>query len=59
MKVIELEKDKDKLIAQLQDLNHEITILESLKIENLENREKFAALYNQNLIRETGNCIIK
>ena len=59
MKIIELKQDRDKVIAQLQDLNHEITILESLKIDNLEKREKLACLYNQGIIDETRNCIIK
>ena len=57
MKLIDLEKERDLLTAELVNMKNEIQMFEATKIENLENREKLANLYNEGVIDELGNLV--
>ena len=57
MKLIDLEKERDLLTAELVNMKNEIQMFEAIKIENLENREKLANLYNEGVIDELGNLV--
>ena len=56
-KFCDLEKQRDMLMAEIVDMKNEMAILESMKIEHLEDREKLAALYSEGLIDESGNPV--
>ena len=40
-KLYDLEKERDKLMAEIKGMKDEIMMMESIKIENLENRENY------------------
>ena len=44
-------------MAEIRRMKDEIIMMESIKIENLENREKLASLYSKGIIDETGEYI--
>ena len=56
-KLYDLEKERDILMAEIRGMKDEIMMMESIKIENLENREKLASLYSKGIIDETGEYI--
>ena len=56
-KFCDLENQRDMLMAEIVDMKNEMAILESIKIEHLEDREKLAALYSEGLIDESGNPV--
>ena len=56
-KLHELEKERDILMSEIMDMKNEMAILESMKIEHLEDRERLAVLFNEGLIDESGNII--
>ena len=58
-KLSNLEKERDLLCAEILNMKNEIMTMESIKIENLENREKLAALFDKGVIDETGEFIEK
>ena len=56
-KLYDLEKERDILMAEIRGTKNEIMMMEIIKIENLENREKLASLYSKGIIDETGEYI--
>ena len=56
-KLHELEKERDILMSEIMNMKNEMAILESMKIEHLEDRERLAVLFNEGLIVESGNII--
>ena len=57
MKLIDLEKERDLLTAELVNIKNEIQMFEAIKIENIENMEKLANLYNEGVIDELRNLV--
>ena len=54
-KLYNLKKKQDILMSEIICMKNEIKILISIKIWYQEGKEKFAALYNERLIHESGN----
>ena len=44
-------------MSEIIGMKDEMAILESMKIEHLEDRERLAALFNEGLIDESGNIV--
>ena len=49
----EFEKEKNLLMAQISNMKDEISVIEHVKIENLQNREKLSIFFDKDFIDET------
>ena len=56
-KLYELEKKRDLLMAQISNMKDEISVIEHVKLENLQNREKLSILFDKGVIDKTGEYI--